>query len=101
MKKALTSIVAAGALVALAVPAANARMLPATHATRAQAAKKVTAVAKESTPRVLCICISAPPAPAAVTQLAYEVQANADAADHGEPPVYDLSGDSSDSGATS
>ena len=100
MNKALTSIVATGALLALSAPAANARILSGTLG-HAKAAKKVTVVSKaQSTPRVLYIDVTGPAEPYSVTQLAYEQQANADAADHGEPPVYDLSGNT-DAGSAS
>ena len=101
MNKALTSIVATGALLALAAPSANARMLSGTAA-HAKAVKKVTAVSKAQSPsRVLCICVTGPAEPYAVTQLAAEEQANQEAIEHGFPPVYDLSGDTSDTGAAS
>jgi hypothetical protein len=96
MKKALTTVVAAGALVAVAVPTANARMWAGQQETKA--AKHVTTVAKaKSSARVLCICIVGPPEPYAQTQLAFEQQANQEAIDHGFPAPYDLS----DTGATS
>lgn len=99
MKKALTTVVATGALVAVAVPTANARMWVG-RTEQTKAVKKITAVAKaKSSDRALCVCIVGPPEPYAETQLAYELQANQEAVDHGFPPPYDLSG--SDTGTAS